>query len=185
MKYYGNIDPNSFWCPNKKHVTSYKHMHAHMHAHAHTLTHTHTHAHIHMYTCAYTHVYAHTRAHTHTHTHTHTRTHIHTHTRTHTYTHTNTMHIHCTHNVYTIHYTIHILIHRYLQEYTPLGTAGGLYHFRDQIARTVGSELSNFFVLNSDVCCDFPLSEMIDLQKHTTNGTGFVIMGTKVRLQFV
>lgn len=68
---------------------------------------------------------------------------------------------------------------RYLQEYTPLGTAGGLYHFRDQIARTVGSELSNFFVLNSDVCCDFPLSEMIDLQKHTTNGTGFVIMGTK------
>ena len=86
---------------------------------------------------------------------------------THTCTHTQTI----VHNLYT---------RRYLQEYTPLGTAGGLYHFRDQIARTFGSETSSFFVLNSDVCCDFPLQEMIDLHKETTNGTGFVIMGTKV-----
>ena len=63
-----------------------------------------------------------------------------------------------------------------------MGTAGGLYHFRDQIARTFGSETSSFFVLNSDVCCDFPLSEMIALQRQSTNGTGFVIMGTKVCL---
>ena len=75
---------------------------------------------------------------------------------------------------------MHTHTHRYLQEYTPLGTAGGLYHFRDQIARTFGSETSSFFVINSDVCCDFPLQEMIDLNKETTNGTGFVIMGTKV-----
>ena len=63
-----------------------------------------------------------------------------------------------------------------------MGTAGGLYHFRDQIARTFGSETSSFFVLNSDVCCDFPLSEMISLQRQSSNGTGFVIMGTKVNL---
>ena len=61
-----------------------------------------------------------------------------------------------------------------------MGTAGGLYHFRDQIARVVGSDTSNFFVLNSDVCCDFPLNEMIALNQETTNGMGFMIMGTKV-----
>lgn len=48
---------------------------------------------------------------------------------------------------------------RYLQEYTSLGTAGGLFHFRDQI-RSGNPEA--FFVLNGDVCADFPLAEMLD-----------------------
>ncbi|GFG37546.1 hypothetical protein Cfor_09592 [Coptotermes formosanus] len=47
---------------------------------------------------------------------------------------------------------------RYLQEFTALGTAGGLYHFRDQI-RSGNPEA--FFVLNGDVCADFPLVEMV------------------------
>ena len=39
-----------------------------------------------------------------------------------------------------------------------MGTAGGLYHFRDQIR--CGSP-EYFFVLNGDVCADFPLNEML------------------------
>lgn len=46
---------------------------------------------------------------------------------------------------------------RYLQEFTALGTAGGLYHFRDQI-RFGNPEA--FFVMNGDVCADFPLEEL-------------------------
>jgi mannose-1-phosphate guanylyltransferase len=49
-------------------------------------------------------------------------------------------------------------VFRYLQEFTALGTAGGLYHFRDQI-RSGNPEA--FFVLNGDVCADFPLVEML------------------------
>ena len=48
-------------------------------------------------------------------------------------------------------------IPRYLQEYTSLGTAGGLHHFRDQIR---SGNPDAFFVLNGDVCADFPLKEM-------------------------
>jgi len=52
---------------------------------------------------------------------------------------------------------------RYLQEFAPLGTAGGLYHFRDQIR--CGNP-DYFFVLNGDVCADFPLIEMLDMHKN-------------------
>ena len=45
---------------------------------------------------------------------------------------------------------------RYLQEYTSLGTAGGLHHFRDQIR---SGNPDAFFVLNGDVCADFPLEK--------------------------
>lgn len=48
---------------------------------------------------------------------------------------------------------------RYLMEFTALGTAGGIYHFRDQIKQ--GSP-DGFFVMNSDVCCDFPLKKIIN-----------------------
>lgn len=48
---------------------------------------------------------------------------------------------------------------RYLQEYTALGTAGGMYHFRDQIR--CGNPVA-FFIINGDVCGDFPLLEMCD-----------------------
>ncbi|KAL9102196.1 MAG: hypothetical protein Q9187_009153, partial [Circinaria calcarea] len=49
---------------------------------------------------------------------------------------------------------------QYLREYQALGTAGGLYHFRDAILKG-GPE--RFFVLNADVCCSFPLNEMLKL----------------------
>ncbi|CRL01958.1 CLUMA_CG015319, isoform A [Clunio marinus] len=52
----------------------------------------------------------------------------------------------------------HVTI-RYLQEFVELGTAGGIYHFRDQI-RAGNPEC--FFVLNGDVCADFPLQQLYD-----------------------
>lgn len=51
---------------------------------------------------------------------------------------------------------------RYLQEFTALGTAGGMYHFRDQI-RCGNPE--TFFVMNGDVCADFPLTELYKFHK--------------------
>nr|ACO15066.1 Mannose-1-phosphate guanyltransferase alpha-A [Caligus clemensi] len=48
---------------------------------------------------------------------------------------------------------------RHLQEFAPLGTAGGIYHFRDQIRS--GSP-AGFFVFNGDVCADFPLRDLTE-----------------------
>eukprot|EP00069_Balaena_mysticetus_P020978 bmy_13388T0 len=62
---------------------------------------------------------------------------------------------------------------RYLQEFVPLGTGGGLYHFRDQILAG-GPEA--FFVLNADVCSDFPLSTMLDVHRHQPHP--FLLLGT-------
>jgi mannose-1-phosphate guanylyltransferase len=47
---------------------------------------------------------------------------------------------------------------RYLQEYARLGTAGGIYHFRDQIR---AGNPASFILINGDVSGDFPLEEMI------------------------
>jgi len=47
---------------------------------------------------------------------------------------------------------------RYLQEYARLGTAGGIYHFRDQIR---AGNPSSFILINGDVSGDFPLEEML------------------------
>uniref|UniRef100_A0A1I8HKQ7 NTP_transferase domain-containing protein n=2 Tax=Macrostomum lignano TaxID=282301 RepID=A0A1I8HKQ7_9PLAT len=68
---------------------------------------------------------------------------------------------------------------RYLQEFTPLGTAGGLYHFRDQIML---GDPAAFFVMNSDVCCDFSLADM--LAKHRP-GTYTVMCTEATRSQSV
>ncbi|GFO32392.1 mannose-1-phosphate guanyltransferase alpha [Plakobranchus ocellatus] len=51
---------------------------------------------------------------------------------------------------------------RYLQEYTALGTAGGIYHFRDQI---LTGNPDMFFVMNADVCGDFPLCDMVEFHQ--------------------
>lgn len=72
---------------------------------------------------------------------------------------------------------------RYYQEFAPLGTAGGIYHFRDQIQ---SGNPEAFFVLNSDVCGDFPLTEM--LRYHRSNRHGdhhshrelYTMLGTEV-----
>lgn len=46
----------------------------------------------------------------------------------------------------------------YLQEYSMLGTAGCIYHFRDVITN---GEPDGFFLMYSDAFCDFPLEEII------------------------
>jgi len=64
---------------------------------------------------------------------------------------------------------------RYLREYTALGTAGGLYHFRDAILK---GKPDRFFVLNADVCCSFPLNEMLRLYEE--KDAEAIILGTRV-----
>ena len=64
---------------------------------------------------------------------------------------------------------------QYLREYQALGTAGGLYHFRDAILKG-GPE--RFFVLNADICCSFPLGEMLKLFEE--KNAEAVILGTRV-----
>jgi len=49
----------------------------------------------------------------------------------------------------------------YLQEYTTLGTAGALWHFRDVIKSASGTD-SHMFVLNGDVLCKFPLGQLLE-----------------------
>ena len=51
---------------------------------------------------------------------------------------------------------------RYLQEYTMLGTAGSIYHFRDII---LNGRPEAFFVIFSDVFCDYPLKEMLEARQ--------------------
>lgn len=62
----------------------------------------------------------------------------------------------------------------YSQEETPLGTAGPLALAKE----VLGSEPEPFFVLNSDITCEYPLSELLAFHKaHGKEGT---IMVTKV-----
>lgn len=64
---------------------------------------------------------------------------------------------------------------KYLREYKAMGTAGGLYHFRDVILK--GSP-SKFFVIHADVCCSFPLQEINELFEEKKAKA--VILGTRV-----
>lgn len=64
---------------------------------------------------------------------------------------------------------------KYLREYQALGTAGGLYHFRDAILK---GRPERFFVLNADVCCSFPLNDMLKL--FSEKDAEAVILGTRV-----
>ncbi|XP_008787128.1 mannose-1-phosphate guanyltransferase alpha-like isoform X2 [Phoenix dactylifera] len=58
---------------------------------------------------------------------------------------------------------------RYLREDKPHGSAGGLYNFRDYIME---DNPSHVVLLNCDVCCSFPLPEMLEAHK------GYGGMGT-------
>ncbi|KAI2663363.1 Mannose-1-phosphate guanyltransferase alpha-B [Labeo rohita] len=70
---------------------------------------------------------------------------------------------------------------RYLQEFAALGTGGGIYHFRDQI---LSGGPAAFFLMNADVCSEFPLQEMLRFHRqHGENHCG-VLLGTTV-LHFV
>jgi mannose-1-phosphate guanylyltransferase len=62
-----------------------------------------------------------------------------------------------------------------LREYQALGTAGGLYLFRDAILK---GDPKTIIVMHADVCCSFPLEEMLKMhnEKHAI-GT---MLGTKI-----
>ncbi|XVF16494.1 hypothetical protein REPUB_Repub10bG0036000 [Reevesia pubescens] len=51
---------------------------------------------------------------------------------------------------------------RYLKEDKPHGSAGGLYYFRNIIME---DNPSHIFLLNCDVCCSFPLKDMLEAHK--------------------
>ncbi|KAL3833199.1 hypothetical protein ACJIZ3_007935 [Penstemon smallii] len=51
---------------------------------------------------------------------------------------------------------------RYLKEDKPHGSAGSLYYFRDQI---MDESPSHILLLNFDVCCNFPLPNMLEAHK--------------------
>jgi mannose-1-phosphate guanylyltransferase len=56
---------------------------------------------------------------------------------------------------------------RYLREYQPLGTGGGLFHFKEQILR---GRPTDFFVLHSDICCSFPLTDLLEFHSKHPEG---------------
>ncbi|KAA8540872.1 hypothetical protein F0562_024990 [Nyssa sinensis] len=61
---------------------------------------------------------------------------------------------------------------RYLREDKPHGSAGGLYNFRDLIME---DDPSHIFLLNCDVCCSFPLPEMLEAHKRY-GGMGTILV---------
>ncbi|PRQ53765.1 putative mannose-1-phosphate guanylyltransferase [Rosa chinensis] len=62
---------------------------------------------------------------------------------------------------------------RYLKEDKPHGSAGGIYYFRDLIME---DSPSHIFLLNCDVCCSFPLPDMLEAHiKYGGMGTMLVI----------
>jgi len=73
---------------------------------------------------------------------------------------------------------INLFFLRYLQEYQPLGTAGGLYHFRDQIF-TNGTKA--VVVIHADIFSVLPLHEMLDLftKKNLEKEGSHVVLGTQ------
>jgi len=72
------------------------------------------------------------------------------------------------------------IVVRYLQEFSALGTAGGMYHFRDQIL-TGNPDL--FFVMNADVCGDFPLQDMLEFHLSIDTEPHFTMLGTEATRQ--
>ncbi|XP_019702141.1 uncharacterized protein [Elaeis guineensis] len=61
---------------------------------------------------------------------------------------------------------------RYLKEDKPHGSAGGLYNFRDYVME---DNPSHIFLLNCDVCCSFPLPEMLEAHKRY-GGMGTILV---------
>ncbi|KAL8529753.1 hypothetical protein ACS0TY_006982 [Phlomoides rotata] len=61
---------------------------------------------------------------------------------------------------------------RYLKEDRPHGSAGGLYNFRDLIME---DNPSHIVLLNCDVCCSFPLPEMLEAHRNY-GGIGTILV---------
>ncbi|KAG0687451.1 Proteasome subunit alpha type-2 [Pichia californica] len=49
---------------------------------------------------------------------------------------------------------------KYLKEFKALGTAGGLYQYKDEILKNNNSD--NFLLIHGDIICSFPLIQMIE-----------------------
>ncbi|KAJ9562508.1 hypothetical protein OSB04_007668 [Centaurea solstitialis] len=69
---------------------------------------------------------------------------------------------------------------RYLKEDKPHGSAGGLYYFRDLIME---DNPSHIFLLNCDVCCSFPLPEMLDAHRRY-GGMGTLLVSAESASEF-
>lgn len=65
---------------------------------------------------------------------------------------------------------------RYLQEYVPLGTAGGIYHFRDMICL---GEPDAVFLINGDVCGNFDLEKMLTFHRTLPKTKLISVMATE------
>ena len=101
------------------------------------------------------HTHTHTYTHTHTHTYTQTQTHTHTHTHKHKYTHTYTQ--------------THTHTHTHTHTAGPLGLA----------RKILESDSEPFFVLNSDIICNYPFKRMLELHKsHENEGT--IVVGVSL-----
>ncbi|EFJ11836.1 hypothetical protein SELMODRAFT_182999 [Selaginella moellendorffii] len=61
---------------------------------------------------------------------------------------------------------------RYLKEDKPHGSAGGLYQFRDLILE---EDPTDIIVLNCDVCCSFPLTDMLAFHRKC-GGMGTILV---------
>ncbi|RHY32098.1 hypothetical protein DYB32_002872 [Aphanomyces invadans] len=67
---------------------------------------------------------------------------------------------------------------RYLQERQHLGTGGGLRTFREDIEAGIHGSPDLFFVLHFDICCSFPL---VDMLHHHIRAQAFVtVLGKRV-----
>ncbi|GLD97613.1 hypothetical protein PINS_up006303 [Pythium insidiosum] len=64
---------------------------------------------------------------------------------------------------------------RYLREDKPLGTAGGIRYFKDEILQ---GNPSSIFVLHCDICSSFPLNEMMHF--HMRHGGKCTVLGKRV-----
>ena len=58
-----------------------------------------------------------------------------------------------------------------------MGTAGGVFHFRDRIMG--GDAVDAFFVMNGDVCADFPLEDLLAFHNRGQDGTLVTMMATE------
>ncbi len=59
-----------------------------------------------------------------------------------------------------------------------MGTAGGVFHFRDRIM-SGGDAVDAFFVMNGDVCADFPLEDLLAFHNLGEHGNLVTMMATE------
>lgn len=71
------------------------------------------------------------------------------------------------------------MVPRYIREETPLGTAGALYKYKDQLL----ADREYVFLLHSDICCTFPLKNLLEAHKAQPNAR-MTMMGTTVSIIF-